>query len=281
MVRKVKGVNVGIGIPKIAVPITGASDREIMDQLNRLDLKKIDLVEWRADFYKKVGFIENTLNILEEVNKKAEGKPIIFTLRTESEGGQLEISLQDYIKTNKKVSESGLVDVIDIQAFFPSKEESNDKNKELKFKKINTEELRNPSKDKNKYKSQKEIQELIKTIKSHGLEVIASYHNFSETPGEEEIEEILAELNRLGSIIKFASMAGSPEDVFRLRGSIEKSRSFIRKPIIGISMGEIGKISRITQDSAKSCISYAGLEGEVAPGQLSLGELYEILNYSR
>lgn len=256
MVRKVKGVNIGIGIPKIAVPITGASDREIMDQLNRLDLKKIDLIEWRADFYKEVGSIENTLNILEEVNKKAEGKPIIFTLRTESEGGQLEISLQDYIKTNKKVSESGLVDIIDIQAFFPSKE------------------------DKDKYKSQKEIQELIKTIKSHGLEVIASYHNFSETPGEEEIEEILAELNSLGSIIKFASMAGSPEDVFRLRGSIEKSRSFIRKPIIGISMGEIGKISRITQDSAKSCISYAGLEGEVAPGQLSLGELYEILNYS-
>lgn len=262
MVKKIKGVTLGRGIPKIAVPITGISNREIRDQLARLDLKKIDLVEWRADFYKEVSSIENTLNVLEEINKKAGGKPIIFTLRTESEGGQLEISLQDYIKTNKKVSESGLADIIDVQAFFPPSDESSGKDEGLKLEK-------------------KSIKELINTIKTDGLEVIASYHNFSETPGEEEIEEILAELNRLGSIIKFASMAGSPEDVFRLRGSIDRSRSFIRKPIIGISMGEIGKVSRITQDSAKSCISYAGLEGEVAPGQLSLGELYEILNYSR
>ena len=47
-----RNVEVGAGIPKIVVPIVGGTKEEILSQAVQLAGQPIDVVEWRADFYR-------------------------------------------------------------------------------------------------------------------------------------------------------------------------------------------------------------------------------------
>ena len=51
MSLQVKNLIIGEGIPKICVPITGVSKKEILTQAKQAFEAGPDLVEWRADFY--------------------------------------------------------------------------------------------------------------------------------------------------------------------------------------------------------------------------------------
>ena len=51
---EVRGVRIGEGMPKIIVPIVGRTREEILDAANTLKNRRMDLVEWRADWYDDV-----------------------------------------------------------------------------------------------------------------------------------------------------------------------------------------------------------------------------------
>ena len=63
---KVKNVIIGEGIPKIAVPIVGRTDDEIISEAKGLEKIKFDIVEWRIDFYKEVTDIEKVKSVLKK-----------------------------------------------------------------------------------------------------------------------------------------------------------------------------------------------------------------------
>ncbi|MCY7009201.1 type I 3-dehydroquinate dehydratase [Fusobacterium simiae] len=48
---KVKNIVIGEGIPKVIVPIVGKTKLEIINKAKEINNIKIDVVEWRADFY--------------------------------------------------------------------------------------------------------------------------------------------------------------------------------------------------------------------------------------
>ena len=50
---KVKEVEIGRGIPKICIPITGTTREEILLDVEEILKQKPDLAEWRADCYKE------------------------------------------------------------------------------------------------------------------------------------------------------------------------------------------------------------------------------------
>ncbi len=99
---------------------------------------------------------------------------------------------------------------------------------------------------------------------------IVSHHDFEKTPSNlEEIPERLAKLD--ADIVKVATMANSFPDVVRMLRLMEKSSV----PTIGISMGDIGTITRILAGRYGAPFSYCTFSSDrkIAPGQLTYDQM--------
>ena len=119
---------------------------------------------------------------------------------------------------------------------------------------------------------------VIKKAKKMGVKVIIAYHNFKKTPSPPEIEKILASEKSCGAdIAKITFMPESPEDVLTTSHALVENKDKI--PLIAISMGELGKPSRILGPLLGSYLTYGHppKKGSAAPGQFSVVELKKIL----
>lgn len=59
-----RNVEVGVGAPKVIVPIVGKTREEILAKAEELRSVKLDVVEWRVDFYEDALNIGNVLETL-------------------------------------------------------------------------------------------------------------------------------------------------------------------------------------------------------------------------
>lgn len=110
------------------------------------------------------------------------------------------------------------------------------------------------------------------------LPIVGSYHNFKETPSKKEMLSILKNMESMkADILKIAVMPNTPKDVLTLLDASYEMYTTTGKPIISISMGEIGKISRISGELFGSYLTFASLGKESAPGQMSLEDLSIIM----
>ena len=73
--------------------------------------------EWRVDWYDDVFDTEEVLTTAKQLNEALGEIPVLFTFRTSKEGGEKEISPEQYAQLNKAVAESGYVDLVDVEAF--------------------------------------------------------------------------------------------------------------------------------------------------------------------
>lgn len=102
---------------------------------------------------------------------------------------------------------------------------------------------------------------------------IISYHDFQSTPPIKELQRIVTEEKKLGKIAKFAVMPNNMQDTLNVLEVVNHSEN-----TIGISMGEMGRYTRILASLFGSPITYASLDGGSAPGQLNIRETKEIID---
>jgi 3-dehydroquinate dehydratase-1 len=123
--------------------------------------------------------------------------------------------------------------------------------------------------------------ELLEEGKKMNKPIIVSYHEFDSTPEEEVMRRIIEEEVDIGAdVAKLAVKANSLEDVIRLLQVTYEMSSSLEIPICTVSMGSLGKISRIAAPFFGSAIAYGYITGETAPGQLSVSDLrrtFEVL----
>ena len=97
--------------------------------------------------------------------------------------------------------------------------------------------------------------------------VIISYHNFEETPPYNELVDIVSAELQIGDLGKFATMVNSGEDVL----NILRTTSEFEGNVIGIGMGEKGKLTRILATYFGSVLTFASMGGKPsAPGQIDV-----------
>ncbi len=111
--------------------------------------------------------------------------------------------------------------------------------------------------------------------KSSLTKIIASYHNFKETPSFDCLRSIYANLVGTGAdILKVATKANTWEDNLTIFTLIRHARSENKK-IIGICMGERGIMTREYGPLLGSYLTFAALDSAraSAPGQLNIDEL--------
>ena len=113
--------------------------------------------------------------------------------------------------------------------------------------------------------------------------IILSYHNFQETPLDEELVSLLKEMATTGAeVVKIVTRAQKMEDNQTLLSLIGHGRRQGQK-VVAFCLGPMGRISRIACLLVGGAFTYAALEtgAEAAPGQLTLAETRQILELLR
>ena len=107
-----------------------------------------------------------------------------------------------------------------------------------------------------------------------GRVLIGSYHNFTTSPGDAFLEEIVRQGKALGAdIVKIALTAGNRDDTARLMSFTYRHRE---TPVITMSMGDAGLPSRVLSPILGSLVTYGYIRQPSAPGQLSVTELLDL-----
>ncbi|CIZ72595.1 3-dehydroquinate dehydratase%2C (3-dehydroquinase) (type I DHQase) [Streptococcus pneumoniae] len=214
----------------VSVMPRSLEEAQALDATRYLDA---DIIEWRADYLPK----EAILQVAPAIFEKFAGRELVFTLRTRSEGGEIDLSPEEYIHLIKEVAQFYQPDYIDFE-----------------------------------YYSYKDVFEEMLDFPN----LVLSYHNFQETP--ENMMEILSELTILNpKLVKVAVMAHTEQDVLDLMNYTRGFKTLNpEQEYMTISMGKVGKVSRITADVTGSSWSFASLDEVSAPGQISLASMKKI-----
>jgi len=119
--------------------------------------------------------------------------------------------------------------------------------------------------------AKKIISQVINFAKEKNKIVIVSYHNFQETPLNKKLESIVKEAKSSGAdIAKLAVYAKNINDLARL---MFFTYTCPIKPLISISLGKVGAISRIIAPIFGSCLTYAFVNEPKRYGQFELKDL--------
>lgn len=244
-VVQVRKVRIGEGTPKICVSIMGRQLPLLIEEIAHLKTLKVDLVEWRLDYYDLVEDHESVIKTLQQIRQNLEEMPLIVTFRTLKEGGQKEIPLNDYVRLYQAIIETQLSDLIDVELF----------------------------------QGETVVKELITFAHQHDVKVIGSNHDFKQTPSKEEIIKRLCRMQDLGAdITKVAVMPQNAEDVLTLLlATYEMVTHYATQPVITMSMSKLGLISRLTGNLFGSAITFGANQALSAPGQISADLLYQML----
>ena len=244
---KVKDIVFGEGMPKICVPITGTNKAGACSEAEYIstELKDaVDLVELRIDYLEEVCDADGLQNVLRSVRKLLGNIPLLCTLRSAAEGGELAVTEDEYEEILKVCIASEAIDFLDVEYF---------RGREL-------------------------FTRIVSDAHKHQVAVIASNHDFSKTPEKEEIVKRLKAMESGGAdIAKIAVMPNAKEDVLTLLEATATAKKELEIPIVTISMGKTGLVTRLAGGTFGSCITFGVGRKASAPGQIDAGKLKEIL----
>ncbi|TCM61184.1 3-dehydroquinate dehydratase [Acinetobacter calcoaceticus] len=245
-VYMVKNVNIGDLPVKTIVPITAKTRLQAIAQAQVIAQNPdADLAEFRIDL---LDFADDNIRVMalgHELNRILEHKPLIATIRTANEGGQLKITDQAYEKIYSAYLQQPFMQLLDIEM----------------------------------YRAPASVEKLTQLAHQNNVLVIMSNHDFNQTPSQAEIEQRLYQQDQMGAdILKIAVMPKRQQDVLTLMNATANVRQNSNKPLLTMSMGQLGTISRVATANIGGSLSF-GMIGEAsAPGQIDVKQLKHILN---
>ena len=226
--------------PLICVPLVSVDETSIINEIDEVIRMEPDIIEWRADYFESIMDFSKVINILDVLKTKGGETPVMFTCRSYLEGGHRKIEDEARLELFKNAIESGYIDVIDAELAF--------------------------GKDK--------IEHIKSLTVKIGVKLILSYHNFTETPSEEcIIERIKSEISNGADIAKVAVMTNNQEDVLKLLSATYRARKEVPNPLITVSMGSLGVISRLAGWMFGSDVTFVAGKKASAPGQIPIEEM--------
>lgn len=230
---------------KTIVPITAKTKEQALAQAQVIaNTADADLAEFRIDLLSFASDTKQVIALGHELKKILGHKPMIATIRTKNEGGQLEISDADYGKTYQAYLKNPFMDWLDVEMF----------------------------------RDQKVVSEIVQKAHQKKVLVVMSNHDFQKTPSQDEIEKRLLKQDQMGAdILKIAVMPKSKQDVFTLMNATLRVSQQTTKPLLTMSMGQLGTISRVATANMGGSYSFGMIGQASAPGQIDVTKLKQIL----
>ncbi|MFV5345027.1 type I 3-dehydroquinate dehydratase [Acinetobacter oleivorans] len=230
---------------KTIVPITAKTKEQALAQAQVIaNTADADLAEFRIDLLSFASDTKQVIALGHELKKILGNKPMIATIRTKHEGGQLEISDADYGKTYQAYLKNPFMDWLDVEMF----------------------------------RDQEVVSEIVQKAHQKKVLIVMSNHDFQKTPSQDEIEKRLLKQDQMGAdILKIAVMPKSKQDVFTLMNATLKVSQQTTKPLLTMSMGQLGTISRVATANMGGSYSFGMIGQASAPGQIDVTKLKQIL----
>jgi 3-dehydroquinate dehydratase-1 len=241
----VRGRVIGGPVPLICLPLVAGKSSEVLDQAEELKRLAPDVIEWRIDYCESVENINESITLLKALREKIQNIPLIFTCRMDSEGGAKNIPGQIRLDLIKAAIESGQIDLADVEI-------------------CNGTDFVGIVKD---------------ACDRCGSRLILSRHNFDRTPDEAFIISELIHAREMGAdVAKVAVTPKEYKDVLVLLNATLKARmEHLDIPIISISMGPEGGVTRLAGGLFGSDLTYAIGKKSSAPGQIPIDALRQAM----
>ena len=176
----IKGIRNGDGQPEICMPEEDLKKKEV--KIRFLAEQKVQMIEWRVDCFEEVDDFHAVSEVLQVIRPVLEHTIFLFTFRTKQQGGSRKMEEWKILKLNELAAKSGCADLIDLEFFEATK----------------------PEKE-------------IRRFQRMGVRVIASHHDFDETPDDRILRMLMEQMQQGGAdVAKLAVMPKNADDVVRL-----------------------------------------------------------------
>jgi len=248
----IRGRRLGGETPLICSPLVGRTRERLLAETAIVIAKRPDVIEWRVDYFEGVGDTQAVLDTGRALRAVVGNAPIIFTRRSIREGGErIPIGDEEVVGLYDAVAASRLVDFIDFEM-------GNDP---------------------------EHVRRVRDSTRAHATRLILSYHNFGYTPGLDFLVQRFLEAERLGAdVAKVAVMPRDRADVLTLLAATAQADAKGKIPLISMSMGPLGAVTRMIGGVFGSSLSFAVGEGSSAPGQMPIADLnvvYDVIKRTR
>ncbi|MCU0808580.1 MAG: type I 3-dehydroquinate dehydratase [Candidatus Contendobacter sp.] len=231
--------------PLVCTPLVGADEAAIDRELTAILPKKPDLIEWRVDFFAGIADTDRVVRQGRAIKAWAGAIPILFTRRSTREGGNpIPLDEDQVFDLYAAVCRAGCVDLFDYE--------------------LSVEE--------------RYFHQAVVLAKETGAALIASFHDFHQTPSAEALVAKFVAMEKAGAdIAKIAVMPRELRDVLTLLEATLTARHTISLPIISMSMGACGSLSRLFGWVFGSSVSFAVGQQSSAPGQVPIEPLNAVV----
>ena len=242
----VRGCPIGEGRPKTILPIVEGTEAAILEKAAQFSTLPADCVEWRADWFQDCRDPAAVARCLQKLRVALGGKLLLVTFRTQAEGGQAALSPAEYRQFLELVLDTDCADLLDIEFFTAGAD----------------------------------LPKLVEQAHSTGVAVVCSSHDFAKTPPRAELVCRMVQMQQAGADLpKVAVMPQSRTDVLELlAATAEMADQHPETPVITMSMGALGAVSRLAGEAFGSAMTFANPGQASAPGQVPLEVVNQVLD---
>jgi 3-dehydroquinate dehydratase-1 len=227
--------------PLVCTPLVGRTPEQLMAELAVVLPKQPDVLEWRVDYFDAIGDSAAVIATAHAIKQAAGNIPLLFTRRSTMEGGEkIAINEDQVIAMYTAVCESKSIDLIDY-------------------------EMANDARN---------IDRVRTAAKANDIKLVLSFHDFSLTPGLETLAGKFLTAEQLGAdVAKVAVMPRDLDDVLTLLTATREASKKLRIPLISMSMGPYGAMTRLFGWAFGSALTFAVGASSSAPGQVPIEDL--------
>ena len=242
----IRGCRIGEGRPKVIIPIVEYTEAAILEKAAEFSTLRVDCVEWRVDLFEGAANLHAVVQCLSKLRVALKEKLLLVTLRTKAEGGNAALTHEEYLRYLHSVLDTDCADLIDIE-FYPAGAD---------------------------------LPELIVDSHTAGVTVVCSSHDFHKTPSKTEMVARMTAMQQAGADLpKLAVMPQCRADVLELlAATAEMADQHPETPVITMSMGALGAVSRLSGEAFGSAMTFANPGQASAPGQVSLDVVNAVLD---
>jgi len=242
----IRGYCIGEGRPKVIIPIVEPTETAVLEKAAEFSTLRADCVEWRVDLFDAAADPGAVVRCLAKLRVLLREKLLLVTLRTKEEGGSIPVSHEGYLRFLRTILDTDCADLIDIEFFTAGAD----------------------------------LPALIEQAHSAGVAVVCSSHDFAKTPPRAELVSRMVQMQQAeADLPKLAVMPRCRTDVLELlAATVEMADLHPETPVITMSMGALGAVSRLAGEAFGSAMTFANPGQASAPGQVSLDIVNEVLD---
>ena len=242
----IRGCSIGEGRPKVIIPIVEHAESRILETAAQFSTMQADCVEWRVDHFDDARTPGAVARCLAKLRVALKDKLLLVTIRTKAEGGELALRHTEYTDLLHTILDTDCADLLDIEFFTAGAD----------------------------------LPLLVEQAHTAGVPVVCSSHDFAKTPPRAELVERMVQMQQAGADLpKLAVMPQSRTDVLELlAATAEMAEHHPETPVITMSMGTLGAVSRLAGEAFGSAMTFANPGQASAPGQVPLEVVNQVLD---